>query len=380
MSFVSVINFLLIAGVVQGFGFNLVTLFINKKYDNTIVFLNLTILFISLNNLQRWLIDNGFSSNLFLLKNLLIPWYVLIVPMFYAFTVHFIKVHEKVNSFIRLTLAVFFLEVVIRLCLISYVNYEVPEKDPTLIYHYTMVEDIFNLCYSIFFFINACLLLFRRHYLLEYILDYDDLNWIKWFIRLGSFVIIFWAIAVMIKSITGDETAYIPLRLSSSILLYWMGYQGFYKYNVVRDRIFLRRSIDTDQVLISSNEKPNTVVESDTFINEKHQQDFETIRNHIIKNKLYLDPLLSMESLASEFKMSKSHFSKLINSFSSYNFSDFINSLRVAQAKKFLSKNEFSEYTIVAIGLECGFNSKSTFYTAFKKFTSETPTSYREQF
>ncbi|MEO6348656.1 MAG: helix-turn-helix domain-containing protein [Aquaticitalea sp.] len=380
MNFVPIINFLLIAGVIQGFGFNLVTLFIKKKYDNTIVFLNLTILFISLNNLQRWLIDNGFSSDSFLLKNLLIPWYVLVLPMFYAFTVHFIKVHEKVNSFIRVTLAVFVLEIAIRLCIISYVNYEVPEKDLSLIYNYTRIEDIFNLCYSIFFFINASLLIFRRHHLLEYILDYDDLDWIKWFIRLGGFVIVFWTIAVMIKSFTGNETAYIPLRLSSSILLYWMGYQGFYRYNVVRDRIFLRSSIDTNQVLISSNTKLNPIRYNEEFLNEKHQNDFDTIRNHIIKNKLYLDPLLSMESLASEFNMSKSYFSKLINSFSNHNFSDFINSLRVEQAKKFLSKNEFSEYTIVAIGLECGFNSKSTFYSAFKKFTSETPTTYREQF
>jgi AraC-like DNA-binding protein len=87
-----------------------------------------------------------------------------------------------------------------------------------------------------------------------------------------------------------------------------------------------------------------------------------------------------MESVASDLGMSKSYFSKLVNSYSSYNFSDFINSLRVEQAKKFLSDDEFSQYTIVAIGLECGFNSKSTFYSAFKKFTSETPTSYREQF
>lgn len=355
-------------------------MFVKKKCDKVIVFLNLTVLFISLNNLQRWLIDNDYTSDLFLLENLLIPWYVLILPMFYAFTTHFLKVEDKVNDFLKFSIILFVTEIILRLCIISYVYYEVPDRDTFLIKRYTMVEDIFNLLYSIFLFINACLIIFRRHHLISYILSYDDLNWIKWFIRIGTIVIIFWAIAVAIKSLTGNEDAYMFLRLSSSILLYWIGYQGFYKYNVLRDRIVLRSSmeanlisVENDYVKISSNNE-------DDFYNEKHQNDFDKIRDYVIKDKLYLDPLLSMESLASDLGMSKSYFSKLINSYSDYNFSDFINSLRVEQAKKFLSNNEFSEYTIVAIGLECGFNSKSTFYSAFKKFTSETPSTFRDKF
>ena len=377
MNFVKVINFLLIAGVIQGFGFNLVTIFVKKKFDKVVIFLNLTILFISLNNLQRWLIDNEFYSELFLLKNLFIPWYLLILPMFYAFTIYFVRVQDKVNSFIKLSLIIFIVEIVIRLCIISYIYYEVPERDTSLIHRYTTFEDLFNLFYSIFLFINASLIIFRRHHLIGYILTYDDLNWIKWFIWLGSGVIFFWAVAVIIKTITGDETAYIPLRLSSSILLYWMGYQGFYKYNVVQDRIYLRSSIANDKVLISSSSQSKLLNPNNDFLNKKHQKEFETIKNYIVQNKLYLNPLLSMETVATELRISKSHFSKLINTYSNYNFSDFINSLRVEQAKKFLSNNEFSAYTIVAIGLECGFNSKSTFYTAFKKFTSLTPTEYR---
>ncbi len=376
----SIINFLLIAGVIQGFAFNLITMFVKKKCDRVIVFLNLTVLFISLNNLQRWLIDNGYSSDLFVLKQLLIPWYLLIFPMFYAFTTHFLRVQDKVNDFLKMSLIIFTAEIVIRLCLISYVYYEIPDRDTSVIYNYTKIEDVFNLIYSIFLFVNASLIIFRRHHLIAYILSYDDLNWIKWFIRLGVVVIGFWAVAVFIKTLTGNEDAYMFLRLSSSILLYWMGYQGIYKYNVLRDRIVLRSSIDANDVLITSSEIIDSQNEADDFFNKKHDRDFERIKDHIIQNKLYLDPLLSMETLASDLGMSKSYFSKLINSYSDYNFSDYINSLRVAQAKKFLANDEFSEYTIVAIGLECGFNSKSTFYSAFKKFTSKTPTAYRAEY
>jgi len=380
MDIVSIINFLLIAGIIQGFGFNLVTLFFKKKFDKVIVFLNLIVLFISLNNLQRWLIDNGFSSDLFFLKNLLIPWYLMVLPMFYAFTTHFLQIEKKVNDFLKLSLIIFVFEIIIRVCLISYVYHEDPNRDVSIIYKYSAVEDVFNLIYSIFLFVNTVLIVFRRHRLLKFIMVYDDLNWIKWFIRLGCFVILFWTIAVIIKSFTGNEDAYILLRFSSSILLYWIGYQGFYKYTVVKDRIYLRSTIINDKVLISSDNQYNAFQKKDDFINEKHQKEFENIKKHIVKNKLYLDPLLSMETITSELGLSKSHFSKLINTYSDFNFSDFINSLRVEQAKKFLSKNEFSAYTIVAIGLECGFNSKSTFYSAFKKFTSETPTSFRSQF
>ena len=343
MNLVSVVNFLLIAGVIQGIGFNLVTIFIRKKFGKVVIFLNLVVLFISLNNLQRILIDNDFFSFSFLLKQLLVPWYVLIFPMFYAFTTHFLKIESKVNDFIKPILILFASEIIIRLCLISYVYYEAPNQDILYIERYSTIEDVFNLIYCLFIFINAWLLIFRRHHLLEYILAYDDLNWLKWFIRLGLVVVIFWAFAVGIKTITENEDAYILLRLSSSILLYWIGYQGFYKYNVVEDRIFLRSSINENRVLITSESQLNFEKQPDDFFNEKHETDFKKIRNHIIDTKQYLDPLLSMEATAAELGMSKSYFSKLINSYSNYNFSDFINFLRVEQAKNFLSDDEFKQ-------------------------------------
>ncbi|TWO33277.1 helix-turn-helix transcriptional regulator [Seonamhaeicola sediminis] len=380
MSIVSIVNFLLIAGVVQGFGFNLVTVFIRKKFNKTILFLNLIILFISLNNLQRWLIEKGLISDLFVIQQLLVPWYLLIIPMFYAFTTHFLKVENKVRGFIKLSLIIFVAELIIRLSLIAIVYHSVPERNPQIIKTYTLIEDVFNLMYMIFLFVNACVIIFRRHHLTEYILSFDDLTWMKWFIRLGTIVLGLWALALTVRIFSGNDDAYIFLRFGTSILLYWLGYQGFYRYSVVQDRISLRNSIETDQVLIGSSKIAYDAKKEDDFLNEKHLKDFEKIRSYIVDNKFYLDPLLSMESIATDMRMSKSYFSKLINSYSNFNFSDFINSLRVEQAKKFLSNNEFSEYTIVAIGLECGFNSKSTFYSAFKKFTSKTPSAFREQY
>ena len=44
-----------------------------------------------------------------------------------------------------------------------------------------------------------------------------------------------------------------------------------------------------------------------------------------------------------------------------------------------LIDNNFKHYTVTAIGLECGFNSRSSFYAIFKKYTNKTPSQYKKE-
>jgi AraC-like DNA-binding protein len=89
---------------------------------------------------------------------------------------------------------------------------------------------------------------------------------------------------------------------------------------------------------------------------------------------------LSLESLANDLKISNGHLSFLVNTYSKKHFSDYINEFRVDQVKKLIVDKEFINYTIESIGLESGFNSKSTFYSAFKKFTDLSPLQFKRQF
>jgi len=56
----------------------------------------------------------------------------------------------------------------------------------------------------------------------------------------------------------------------------------------------------------------------------------------------------------------------------------FFNQYRVEAAKELLLKPDLEHYSITSIGYQAGFNSKSTFYTAFKKFTNTTPGKFRK--
>lgn len=366
----AIINFLLIAGVVQGFVFNLVTLFFRKRFSIVILYLNLVVLFISLNNLQAWLREMGYSSNLFYIKNMLVPWYFFVLPMFYAFIIHFLEVDKAIIGFVKFAIAVFLVEIALRSVVIGFVYYNVEGIDTSMIDKYTTIEDVFNLALSLAIFYKAVELVFKRENIYKTMLSYDDLNWLKIFFKLGGIVMLFWVFALMAEIFFEITWGYSILRLGTSLLLYWIGYQGLYRYKLVQDRIQLRKRLATGNKFIGI-AKPK-----DSSLSEKHQKDFERIHEYVTENQKYLEPNLSMNALADDLNMSTSQMSKLVNSYSNFNFSDYINSLRVEQSKKLLADPTFDNYTVVSVGLECGFNSRSTFYSAFKKFTSRTPTQY----
>ena len=75
----------------------------------------------------------GYTSDLFIIKRLEVPWYLFVFPMFYAFTTYYLRIEKKVNDFVKLTLVIFILEIVIRLGLIAYVYFQVPDQDSLII-------------------------------------------------------------------------------------------------------------------------------------------------------------------------------------------------------------------------------------------------------
>ena len=377
MNVSAIMNFLLIAGAVQGFAFNIGTFLVRKKIEKPVVLLNLLVFFLSLNNLQSWLVTKGFVFDTFFLKHFVFPWYVLILPMFYAFLIYYLNLEKKRIPFLRLSIAVFFLELLARSVMLVLV--EQGQFEIGAIATYNAFEDAVTLVYSLFIFSRAIQLIFKYPELYPDILAFDDLHWIKRFIKWGGIIFLLWAIAVVLNIFSDSIKAphsYYPLRIASSVLIYWIGYQAFFRYVLLKDRVVLRRQMGITDLAITDNDL--TRLDESKKI-EKQEAEFNEIHTYIVGQKKYYDPSISLEKLSEELNMSMGKLSMLVNQRSQQNFSDYINSLRINDAKKLLSNPDFKDYTIVAIGLECGFNSKSTFYTAFKKFTGQTPTHFRKQ-
>lgn len=93
--------------------------------------------------------------------------------------------------------------------------------------------------------------------------------------------------------------------------------------------------------------------------------------------KVYKDDKLSLQGLSKKVSVTSHILSQVINEQMKKNFSDFVNCYRVEEAKKMLQEAD-DDTSILHICYEVGFNSKSAFYRAFKKFTNITPSQFQK--
>ena len=94
------------------------------------------------------------------------------------------------------------------------------------------------------------------------------------------------------------------------------------------------------------------------------------------REKPYLNPELKISNLAIALKMPSHHLSQILNEHLGTGFYEFVNTYRVRAAQEMLRNDRFAHYSIVAVGMDCGFANKTSFNRVFKKMTSQTPSEY----
>jgi len=111
------------------------------------------------------------------------------------------------------------------------------------------------------------------------------------------------------------------------------------------------------------------------------QTDLEVYMNklasHMKKNERFLDCTLSLKDLSAELDIHSKLLSQVINEGYACNFFDFVNEYRIETAKLIFKNQTDRKLTIQEVMYDSGFNSKSSFNTAFKKITNLTPTQYK---
>jgi AraC-like DNA-binding protein len=94
--------------------------------------------------------------------------------------------------------------------------------------------------------------------------------------------------------------------------------------------------------------------------------------------KPFLNPQVSLSDLSEKLSLSSKHLSQVINQSFNKNFFDFINTYRIKEFQQILKESGDDKLTVLEAMYQAGFNSKSSFNTAFKKETGQTPTEFRK--
>ena len=140
----------------------------------------------------------------------------------------------------------------------------------------------------------------------------------------------------------------------------------------------LFRGIDSKLQTIEQLQKQETEKFIETEKNTEITAQIKYLKKYMIEQKPYLESKLTLQQLAIQVSIDSRELSFLINQHIGQHFFDFINEYRIKKAMEILQSFSKKELTIQQIFYDVGFNSKSSFNSAFKKHTGQTPTEYRK--
>lgn len=127
------------------------------------------------------------------------------------------------------------------------------------------------------------------------------------------------------------------------------------------------------------NEENNEKYRNSPLEGAKAEEYFSRLKLLMEEERLFLNQDLKASDIASKVGIPTYQLSHLLSIKSEFNFFDFVNNYRVKEARKLLSDSKKDHLTILAIAFESGFNNKSSFNRAFKKFSGETPSNFKKK-
>lgn len=191
--------------------------------------------------------------------------------------------------------------------------------------------------------------------------DKIDFKWLLQLLFYYGFTVVIIAI-VTIFGLSNELRVLIGIYLA--IIMYYIGYKFM--------RISESEISAVETVASKKYEKSGLAEEKKNEISQKLLQIMK-------EEQLFIEPDLSASKLSEKINVSQNHLSQVINEKFGKNFFEFINGFRIELAKEMLASSEYDNLTVLTVGFEVGFQSKSTFNSVFKKITGITPSEFRKK-
>ena len=255
--------------------------------------------------------------------------------------------------------------------------YTFPSKIKEIMFIAFAAENILILLFLV------CVLAYGYSFI-KYEQHIKERTWLKkiWF---WIFSILFSWVLIVLGHLIGNYDISQPLEilaLVATFLIHWTTYFGIFKYKLARDQEEIKALINKN--LSNTNYKAldkKTPAITSELVKDIFKTDniyFQKLEHLCNDKELYRDETLNREKTAQLLEISPGYLSQIINTITGKNFTSYINDFRVEAVKKMILDPEFEKYSLLAIGLESGFTSKTAFYAAFKKGAGMTPNAYKK--
>ena len=231
-----------------------------------------------------------------------------------------------------------------------------------LSYFFVHIHIFAYLCYSLHI-INNYEKAIKNSYSL---LDKINIKWLKYFIYLFFLLVItLIIILILMFFILKYSQTYMFIPVVVTFVICFLAYRALIQPEILTD-------IELKDLNKKNKKAPTNLTDIDNYIT--------LIEDAMKNNKLYMEPDLSLTTLASKLNLNRNQLSFVINNHYNMNFYDFINQYRVNEVKSFLIENKTKNFNIINVAMNAGFNSKSTFNAIFKKHTKMTPTEFMKKY
>lgn len=195
-----------------------------------------------------------------------------------------------------------------------------------------------------------------------------SLNWLRYLLLGIAFLILTWFNGLFFRIQVINN--YAPLACLGGVLVicyFLLAQKEIYPFDQAE-------LAEIDLVIAEDNKPVKPRLADERLLQLKAQ-----LEQLMEQERPYLDNELSLPQLAREMDISPHDLSWLLNEGFGRNFFQFVNAYRVEEAKSLMLSEKHKHLNLLGIAFAAGFNSKTTFNTAFKKETGLSPSQFVQQ-
>ena len=253
----------------------------------------------------------------------------------------------------------------LHLCSYSEIEYKNFYEGGYLKIIYAIIEGLALFSNLYYLFLSARLAFyFEKERKQQLSFSQPSLSFIKVMLSLMAIVVVLWCFSYFNSTFFGVHNPYInynTIWIGLPLLIYCIGF-----YALKQPEIFRVKLANKNKEFVSKKRL------NEIDIHELKKQ----LENIINKEKLYLNNELTLTDLSKRLNTSTNNLSWLLNNVFKSNFYDYINKYRVSAFLEKINNKEHENQTLLALSIEVGFKSKSTFNKAFKTVIKDTPSNY----